>query len=334
MKSARPKVVHPLAGRPLIQHILRTVDHLAAQSTVLVVGHGADEVRAAAGDVPGLQVVVQAQQLGTGHALLQTMPVLHRRTGTLLLLYADVPLLEPNTLRLLLERHHETSAAATVLTAELDDPYGYGRIVRDEDGRVARIVEERDASAEERGVREINSGIYCLDLAPLFPALQGLAADNAQGEYYLTDLVALYRQRDLRVETLCLGSADQLRGVNSRVDLADLARVLRDRKNRELMLAGVTLDDPATTYIDVDVSVGPDTVIGPGVQLEGRTSVGARCTIRGACRLTDATLADDVTVLEIGDVQNLPQQQLGAAAIRRARRVREAVTGMRLDGGG
>jgi len=156
-----------------------------------------------------------------------------------------VPLLQPATLHRLLEQHRAKGAVATVLTARLPDPYGYGRIVRDEHGAIARIVEERDASAEERAVTEVNSGIYALALAPLFDSLRGLATDNAQGEYYLTDLVAKYRQRDLRVGTLCLDQADELRGVNSRVDLAELSRVVRDRKNRDVMLGGATLEDPA-----------------------------------------------------------------------------------------
>ncbi len=246
---------------------------------MLVVGHGADEVRAALVGRPHLQFVTQSPQLGTGHALLQAEAALAGQSGTILLLYADVPLLQPGTLLRLLEVHYGARAAATVLSAALDEPYGYGRIVRDADGAIARIVEERDASAAERALREVNTGIYAFALAPLFPALHELAADNAQSEYYLTDLVAMYRSKELRVETLCLPSADELRGVNSRLDLADLTRLVRARKNREVMLAGVTLDDPATTAIDEDVTVGPDTVIGAGVRLEGRTSVGARCRL-------------------------------------------------------
>jgi bifunctional UDP-N-acetylglucosamine pyrophosphorylase/glucosamine-1-phosphate N-acetyltransferase len=234
--------------------------------------------------------------LGTGHALLQTRPALTGRTGTVLLLYADVPLLRSGTLARLIETHQSARAAATVLTAELQDPYGYGRIVRDRAGKIVRIVEERDASGEERAIREINSGIYAFALAPLFEALDGLAADNAQGEYYLTDLVSIYRRRNQRVETLLIEAPDELRGVNSRVDLADLGRVLRARKNRALMLDGVTLDDPLTTYVDEDVEVGSDTVIAPGVLLEGRTRIGQGCRIGPGSRLTNAIVADNVTV--------------------------------------
>jgi bifunctional UDP-N-acetylglucosamine pyrophosphorylase/glucosamine-1-phosphate N-acetyltransferase len=298
MKSAQPKVLHQIAGRPIIDHVLRTVDQLNAATTVLVIGHGGDEVRVALASRPSLQFAVQSPQLGTGHALLQAEPALSGKSGTVVLLYADVPLLEAGTLRRLIELHSTSRAAATVLTAELADPYGYGRIVRDSAGRIARIVEERDASGDERAIREINSGIYCFDLSPLFDSLHGLAADNAQGEYYLTDLVAVYRKRNLKVETLCLDSADELRGVNTRVDLADLTKVVRARKNREVMLGGVTLEDPATTYIDTDVTIGADTVIGPGVTLEGQTSIGERCRISSGSRLTNVMVGHDVTILD------------------------------------
>jgi bifunctional UDP-N-acetylglucosamine pyrophosphorylase / glucosamine-1-phosphate N-acetyltransferase len=298
MKSARPKILHDLAGRSLIEHVLHTIRPLGAVETVMVVGHGADEVQDALREWPALKYVVQSPQLGTGHALLQTRPVLDNRAGSVLLLYADVPLLQSGTLSRLVEHHHASHAAATVLTAEFADPYGYGRIVRDPDGRIARIVEERDASADERRIREINSGIYTFSLGPLFDAVQGLATDNAQGEYYLTDLIAAYRRRRLRVETLSIDDAAELRGVNTRVDLAELAGLLRERKRRALMLDGVTLDDPATAYIDADVEIGADTTIGPSVVLSGRTVIGARCRIHAGVRLTDAVLGDDVTVLD------------------------------------
>ncbi len=298
MKSAMPKVLHLLAGRPIIEHVLATVDRLRATSTTLVVGHGSDQVKAALAGRQGLQYVIQSPQLGTGHALLQAEPVLKGMKGVVLLLYGDVPLLEPGTLLRLLETHRETGAALTVLTTKLADPYGYGRIVRDNSGRVERIVEERDASAEQRGIAEINSGIYALSLDSLFGHLHDLATDNSQDEYYLTDLVAIYRQKRLLVESLRLESADELRGVNSRQDLAELSRTVRQRKNRELMIDGVTLEDPATSYVDVAVTVGADTVLGPAVRLEGHTVIGERCRIHAGCRLTDAVVKDDVVVLD------------------------------------
>jgi len=298
MKSSRPKVLHELAGRSLIAHVLATAAPLDAASTVIVVGHGAAEVRDALADRPNIDFVVQSPQLGTGHALLQAEPALKGRSGTVLLLYADVPLLQTNSLIRLLERHSESKAAATILTAELPNPEGYGRIVREPAGSVSRIVEERDASAAEREIREINSGIYAFELAPLFDALKRLATDNAQGEYYLTDLVAHYRQRGLVIETLCLDRPAELRGVNSRLDLAELSSTLLDRKRRSVMLDGVTLEDPSTTYIEADVVIGQDTIIGPTVTLTGRTSIGSRCRVHAGVRLTNATLGDDVTVLD------------------------------------
>jgi bifunctional UDP-N-acetylglucosamine pyrophosphorylase / glucosamine-1-phosphate N-acetyltransferase len=298
MKSSRPKVLHPLVGRPLIEHLLRTADELQAERTILVVGHGADDVRAALAHRPALEFVTQSPQLGTGHALLQTESLLADKKGTVLLLYGDVPLLTAATLGRLIGAHRHARAVATVLTTELADPYGYGRIVRDFSGRIARIVEERDASSEEREITEVNSGIYCFELAPLFESLHRLATDNAQGEYYLTDLIAAYHRRDLRLETLALPSPAELRGVNSREDLADLTRALRARKNSEVMRDGATLEDPATTAIDLDVTVGTDTIVGPHVLLEGSTTIGARCRIHAGVRLTNVTVGDDVTVLD------------------------------------
>jgi bifunctional UDP-N-acetylglucosamine pyrophosphorylase / glucosamine-1-phosphate N-acetyltransferase len=298
MKSARPKVLHALAGRPLIAHVLRAVAPLGAASTIIVVGHEADEVKQALAADPAIEFVTQTPQLGTGHALLQAEPPLRRRSGTVLLIYADVPLLRPGTLERLVDAHRSASAAATVLTCRVDNPFGYGRIVRDDRGRLERIVEERDASAAMREIKEINSGIYAFDLGPLFTSLRQLGTNNSQGEYYLTDLIAAYYGAGRVIETVTLDDPNELRGVNSRVDLADLSRLMRDRKNRELMLAGVTLEDPATTFIDLDVTIGIDTIVGPGVHLQGDTHIGQRCHIHAGSRLTNATLADEVRVLD------------------------------------
>ena len=298
MKSARPKVLHDLAGRMLIEHVLHTAATLPARSTTLVVGHAATDVQAALANWPNLQFVVQSPQLGTGHALMQAEPVLGDKKGTVLLLYGDVPLLSTGTLLRLLEAHESKKAAITVLSTKLPDPYGYGRIVRDAKGQVSRIVEERDASAAQRNIKEVNSGIYAISLHKLFDALKHLAVDNAQGEYYLTDLVGIYHRQKRRVEALCFDHPDELRGVNSRVELAELAAVVRARKNHTLMLGGVTLEDPSTTYVDEDVTVGPDTTIGPNVRLQGRTHIGGRCTIQAGCRLTNVTMGQGVTVLD------------------------------------
>ncbi|MEO8259248.1 MAG: bifunctional UDP-N-acetylglucosamine diphosphorylase/glucosamine-1-phosphate N-acetyltransferase GlmU [Acidobacteriota bacterium] len=295
MKSARPKVLHHVAGLPMVDYVLAAAASLAPRSVTVVVGHQADTLRAALADRPGLRFVVQEPQLGTAHALLTTAGVLESATGTVLLLSGDVPLLTANTLKTLVDRHISGQAAATVVTALVDQPGGYGRIVRN-GGRIARIVEERDATPAEREIREINAGIYAFDLDGLFAALGGIAAGNAQHEYYLPDLVAIYADRGRRVETLTLANADEIRGINSRGELAEVSRIVRSHKNEILMAAGVTIEDPATTFIDRDVVVGTDTIIHPGVSLEGATTIGGACEIHSGARIVNSRLGDRVTV--------------------------------------
>jgi bifunctional UDP-N-acetylglucosamine pyrophosphorylase / glucosamine-1-phosphate N-acetyltransferase len=298
MKSELSKVLHRLAGRPLIHHVLDAGSSLAPETVSVVVGHQADAVRASLAD-RGCRFVLQEPQLGTGHALLQAEQVLSGRKGDVLLLSGDVPLLAGHTMSGLVEAHRNSSAAATVLTAEIPDPSGYGRVVRD-GGRIARIVEHRDATEAERQIREINSGVYVFDLEPggqgLFDALRRIGSNNAQGEYYLPDLVAMYRREGLTVETMTLPNADEIRGVNSRAELAELSRAMRLRKCGELMASGVTIEDPATTYIDSTVVIGPDTTIRPNVSLEGTTRIGSRCEIHSGSRLVNARVADDVLI--------------------------------------
>jgi bifunctional UDP-N-acetylglucosamine pyrophosphorylase/glucosamine-1-phosphate N-acetyltransferase len=296
MRSAIPKVLHRVAGVPLIDRVLRTASSLLPETTTVVVGHEAATVSHHLGKQPRLYTVVQEPQLGTGHALLQAEPVLRDRSGTVVLLSGDVPLLTAATLRALVDTHQEAGAAATVVTAEVPRPFGYGRVVRTA-GEITRIVEERDASPVEREIREINSGIYAFDLGPLFQALRGIGAANAQGEFYLPDLVGIYRRQGLPVTTWTVADADEIRGINSRSELAEVNGMVRQRKNEELMAAGVTLVDPATTYIDSDVEVGADTVIHPCVHLEGSTRVGAACEIHSGTRVVNSTLGDRVTLL-------------------------------------
>jgi bifunctional UDP-N-acetylglucosamine pyrophosphorylase/glucosamine-1-phosphate N-acetyltransferase len=238
---------------------------------------------------------VQSPQLGTAHALQQVEPILAGRAGTVIVLSGDVPLLSIMTLRRLLEIHTAAGAAATVVTANVERPYGYGRIIRT-GGRIARIVEERDASPGQRQVREINSGIYAFDLEPLFDALQTIAAKNAQSEYYLTDVISVYRRRKLPVETLTIENPEEIRGVNSRSELAAVSATMRQKKNEELMAGGVTLLDPSTTYIELGVEIGSDTVVHPGVVIEGHTRIGSACEIHGYVRICNAHIEDRVTV--------------------------------------
>jgi bifunctional UDP-N-acetylglucosamine pyrophosphorylase / glucosamine-1-phosphate N-acetyltransferase len=291
MKSELPKVLHPIAGAALIDRVLDTAAALQPTTVTLVVGHAADKVRRHLSHRPGVLFALQEPQLGTGHALMQTEPLLRGRQGTVVLLSGDVPLLTSATLRRLVETHTEEGAAATVLTADIDRPYGYGRIVRN-NGRITRIVEERDATAAQREIREINSGIYAFALEPLFEALATINAENAQGEYYLPDLVGIYRKQKRTVTTCKIADAVEIRGINSRTELAEVSRMVRQQKNEELMAAGVTIIDPATTYIDSDVEVGADTVIHPCVFLERGTRVGVACEIHAGSRIVNSTIGD------------------------------------------
>ena len=295
MRSARPKVLHRLAGLPLIEHVVRAADRLRPERMGLVVGHQAERVEAALSHRAPLAFARQDEQRGTGHALQQAEPLFTGLRGTLVVLSGDVPLIRPDTLERLVLAHAGANAALTVLTATVPRPYGYGRIVR-ADRRLARIVEERDASASQRQLKEINSGIYALDLPPLFDAIREIPPAGASNEIYLPDLVRIYRGRGLPVETAAVANPDEVRGINSQTELAEVKRIVRQTRNEELMAAGVTIEDPATTWVDMDVTVGPDTVIHPGVFLQGRTSVGARCELHAGVRIVDSTVGDDVTV--------------------------------------
>jgi len=295
MKSAQPKVLHAAAGLPLIEHVLRTADTVSPSSVVIVVGHQADAVQSAMASRPNVRFARQEPQLGTGHALLQAEQALDGAAGTVVLLSGDVPLLTPATLQALVSRHVETGAAATVLTAMVDDPAGYGRIER-VDGRISAIVEHKDASPEQRQIREINSGIYAFDLQPLFGSLKQIGSANAQGEYYLPDLVRIYRDSGLTVETVTLDDPGEIFGVNSRKELAQIGQLLKMTRNDALMASGVTIVDPATAYIGPDVAIAPDTVIHPNVYLEGRTTIGSGCEIQCGVRIVNSTLEDNVFV--------------------------------------
>ena len=295
MKSSLPKVLHPIAGKAMIERVLQTAEAVAPNTITLIVGHRAEVVRSCLVTNQKLHFALQEPQLGTAHALQQAEPYLTGRSGSVILLSGDVPLLSPNTLKQLLETHRGSGAAATVVTATVERPYGYGRIVRTR-GRIARIVEERDASPTQRKINEINSGIYAFDLPPLFDALRSIASQNAQGEFYLTDLVAIYRRRRLPVETLLVENAQEIRGINSRSELAEVSRLVRQKKNEELMAAGVTLIDPATTYVDPEVEIAADTVLHPGVVIEGRTRIGSACEIQAYVRISDSEIGDHVTI--------------------------------------
>jgi bifunctional UDP-N-acetylglucosamine pyrophosphorylase/glucosamine-1-phosphate N-acetyltransferase len=291
MKSNLPKVLHRVGGRPMIEQVLSTARALNPESSTIVVGHGAAEVRDALTRQGGLSFVVQEPQLGTAHALQVTEPLLGGAQGALLLLSGDVPQLTAETLRQLVDRHVRTEAAATVLTAVVDNPQGYGRIVRAGE-RIARIVEERDASPIEQAITEVNAGIYVFEVEGLFDALREIASENAQHEYYLPDIVQLYGRLGRLVETMTVTDSKEVLGINSRSELATSKQLIRRRKNEQLMAEGVTLEDPATAYIDDTVQIGADTVIQPGVSLEGQTVIGAGCVIHSGVRVVNASIGD------------------------------------------
>ena len=297
MKSAWPKVLHKIAGEPMIQYVLDTASRLSPTTTTVVVGHRAEAIRHSLVKRQSVRFVTQEPQLGTAHALLCAESALAGAQGTLILLSGDVPLLSEHSLHALKAAHDTSSAAVTVVTARVDRPSGYGRIVRS-NGEMTRIVEQKDATPEEQAIEEINAGIYAFALDGLFDALRGIAAENAQREYYLPDLIALYHGRGKKVGTVTVGNEAEIQGINSRQELARVARGVRDRTNARLMAAGVTIEDPATAYIDERVVIGPDTIIHPGVTLSGSTTIGTGCEIHSGVRLTNVTLGDNVTVLD------------------------------------
>jgi bifunctional UDP-N-acetylglucosamine pyrophosphorylase/glucosamine-1-phosphate N-acetyltransferase len=299
MRSARAKVLHELAGRPLLHYPLRALRPLAPARIVLVVGHQADLVRSAAAEarMPALETVLQAEQRGTGHAVRCALQALAGFEGDVVVLYGDVPLIRGATLAALVETHRSQHAALTLLTLHCANPTGYGRIVRDGAGRVERIVEERDASPAERAITEINPGFYCIRSDVLGPLLDRLRPTNAQGELYLTDVVGMAVADGRRVASVAVADPAEVAGVNSRSELAQLERRVRASLVERLMAAGVTFEDPATAYLGDEIEIGADTVIGPNVTLRGRTRIGAGCRLDGTNFLVDTIVGDGTHVL-------------------------------------
>ena len=292
MRSARPKVLHPLCGRPLIAYPVSAARALGAR-VVLVVGRAAEEVRAAVAAASGATFVEQKERLGTGHAVLQAHVACGDGAGTLLVLPGDVPLLSAATLKRLVDHHVASGAAATLLSAEVPDPTGYGRVVR-EQGRPVGIVEHRDATPAQRQIREIGTSVYCFDARRFWPAMAQVTPENDQGEYYLTDVIGILGRQGQRLEAVVTTDPSECLGVNDRKQLAELGAIMRGRILDRLMAAGVTVVDPAGTYVDDTVTIGPDTVLYPGVILEGRTALGAECVVSAGCHLVDTTVGDRV----------------------------------------
>ncbi len=305
MRSNLAKVLHKLDGRPLINHVCRTATALAPRKVYVVIGHQGEDVKTAVLeelDTAHAEFVWQKEQLGTGHAVNSAREFLENEDSTLLVLSGDVPMIRAETLAALVQQHRAhrgKGAACTILTVKLDDPIGYGRIVRDDAGLFDRIVEQKDATEEERKVKEINSGIYCFDTRKLYDALSSVKNENAQGEYYLTDVPTVLRERGEDIAIYHHSDPHEIEGINNRVQLADMERILSRRVIKRLMLDyGVTFIDPKNSYISEQTSIGRDTVIYPNVTIEGESSIGDGCTIRSGTRITNSKIGHAVEILD------------------------------------
>ena len=300
MKSSLAKVLHKLGGRPLIAHVSRTAALLNPRKTYVVVGYQADNVKSAVEKELGndqAHFVTQSEQRGTGDAVMAARSALVQSDSTVLVLSGDVPLVRVETLRALIDRHHGDDAACTILTVRLENPAGYGRVLRDDAGAFVKIVEQKDATDEEKQVREINSGIYCFDAGKLFAALERVQPTNSQGEYYLTDVPGIFRGDHEQVSLYQHHDAREVSGVNTRAELAEFENLLRRGTIRRLMLdGGVTFLDPSHAYISSEAQVGRDCIIHPGVHIEGRSIIGEGCEIHPGARISDSRLGNRVTV--------------------------------------
>lgn len=301
MKSEIPKALHSLAGRPLVGHVLNAAAAVNPGKFILVLGHQADRVRSAVEEFRP-EIVLQHEQLGTGHAVRQAREAIAGASGPVIVLCADTPLLTGRTLHSLLELHEKTRAAVTLVTAHVENPSGYGRVVRGRTG-VMKIVEEKDASEARKRIREVNAGIYCFEKKFLLESLEGLGRDNAQGEYYLPDAVGFARKKKRKISALVCGDPREILGVNTRKDLSLAEEVLRERINSAWMLAGVTMTDPRTTFIGEAVSIGRDTVIHGNVRIEGGTRIGEACTLYPGTRVVDSVIGGNVTVKDCSVIE-------------------------------
>lgn len=296
MHSDYPKVLHPILGKPMVEYVLDHLSLAGINRHVVIVGHGAEQVKQVIGEREDVTFVLQEKQLGTGHAVMMAKDCLQDVTDETLVICGDTPLITPQTLSSLCEVHRQAKAAVTILTAELDNPYGYGRIVRNEQGEVVKIVEEKDATPEEKAIREINTGTYCFDNRLLFEALLEVTDDNEQKEYYLTDVIGLLKQKGYVVVAHKTADAEETLGINDRKALAEATKVMQRRINERWMNFGVTIVDPDTTYISPDTVIGKDTTIYPGTILTGRNVIGSRCHVGPYAELHNAVLKDEVSV--------------------------------------
>ena len=294
MKSKLYKVLHPVCGKPMVEHVVDHIETLNVERIVTVVGHGAEKVKEQLGDKS--EYVLQAEQLGTAHAVQQAEEILGNLEGTTLVVCGDTPLIRPETMKALFDFHTEQKAKATILTAVAENPTGYGRILRNEHGQVAQIVEQKDASAEQQLVKEINTGTYCFDNKALFDALKHVSNDNAQGEYYLPDVIEILQKQGETVAAYVTSDFDETLGVNDRFALSQAEELMRARINERHMRNGVTIINPATTHISADAVIGSDTVLLPGVIIEGKTIIGEDCTIGPNSHIIDSRIGNGTTV--------------------------------------
>lgn len=294
MKSKLYKVLHPVCGKPMVGHVLDTVNKVNCERKVVVVGHGAEAVRSYLGTTA--EYVLQEQQLGTGHAVKQAKDLLGNENGTTVIICGDTPLVTPETLEALFALHEKQGSAVTVLTAALDQPHGYGRIIRDEAGNIRKIVEQKECSEEENLIKEINTGTYCFDNAKLFAALEKITNNNAQQEYYLTDCIGILVAAGETAAAYMTRDQTESIGVNDRVALSEAEGFMRARIARRHMLNGVTIIDPSSTYIGADVEIGADTVIYPGSVLKGATKIGESCIIGPGSDIDNSVIHDGASV--------------------------------------
>lgn len=294
MKSKLYKVLHPVCGKPMVQHVVDHIQTLDVNRIVTVVGHGAEKVQQQLGDKS--EYVLQAEQLGTAHAVQQAEAILGNEEGTTLVVCGDTPLIRPETMQALFEHHQATNAKATILTAIAENPTGYGRILRGNNGQVEQIVEQKDASAEQQSVREINTGTYCFDNKLLFETLKLVKNDNAQGEYYLPDVIEILQKQGDIVEAYVTDNFEETLGVNDRVALSQAETLMRTRINEKHMRNGVTIIHPETTHISADAVIGRDTVIQPGSMIEGTTVIGEDCIIGPNTQIIDSRVGDRTTI--------------------------------------
>lgn len=296
MRSDLYKVLHTVCGLPMVEHVIRAVKQSGVTQVVSIVGHGAEQVKEVLQGAS--QYALQREQLGTGHAVLQAKDLLGNQDGNTLVICGDTPLLTGDTLTELFAYHEQSGARATILTALADDPTGYGRVIRSASGDVLKIVEQKDASPEELAVQEINTGTYVFDNQALFSALSQVTNENAQGEYYLPDVIEIMKSQGDAVSAHIMSDMNEVLGVNDRVALAQATDLMSRRINERHMRNGVTLIKPDTTYIEVDVEIQSDTVVEPGVVLKGRTQIGSKCFIGAQTEIVESVIADNVSITQ------------------------------------